>query len=188
MQWARAPLEELQPTGFFKLFPSEPQIEILTEAIGTFESRFRLPEFAEAMRLAEPIQASIAASLAQYAVRLPDLQIAVASMQSSWLDVLKGERSIKAFAELQGIGEAVRSLPPFDENLAGMLRANLEDFRERITWRTEVLTDLQVRDEFGQRGVGFHFKQHSAFKPGQGAELEGKLYREAPLVQIVRKL
>ena len=148
MQWAAAPLEELKQTGFFKLFPTEPQIEILTEAIGRVESRFRLPEFAEAMRLAEPIQASIAASLAQYAVRVPDLQIAVASMQTPWLDVLKEVRSIKAFAELQGIGEAVRSLPPFDENLAGMLRANLGDFRERITWRPEVLADLQVRSDF----------------------------------------
>jgi hypothetical protein len=148
MQWAAGPLEELKQTGFFKLFPTDPQIEILTEAIGRFESRFRLPEFAEAMRLAEPIQASIAASLAQYAVRVPDLQIAVASMQTPWLDVLKEGSSIKAFAELQGIGEAVRSLPPFDENLAGMLRVNLGDFRERITWRPEILADLQVRSDF----------------------------------------
>jgi hypothetical protein len=41
-----------------------------------------------------------------------------------------------------------RSLPPFDENLAGLLRANLGDFRERITWRPEVLADLQVRSDF----------------------------------------
>jgi hypothetical protein len=148
MQWAAAPLEELKQTGFFKLFPTEPQIKILTEAIGIFESRFRLPEFAEAVRLVEPFQASIAASLAQYAIRVPDLQIAFASMQTPWLDILKEERSIKAFAELQGIGEAVRSLSPFDENLAGMLRANLGDFRERITWRPEVLADLEVRSDF----------------------------------------
>lgn len=155
MQWAAAPLEELQQTGFFKLFPTEPQIKILTEAIGAFESRFRLPEFAEAVRLAEPVQASIAASLAKYTVTMPDLKIAITRMQTPWLDVLNAEKSLKAFAELQGIGEAVRSLPAFDENLAGMLRGNLGDFREQITWRPEVLTDLQVRSDF-YAGLGFN--------------------------------
>lgn len=148
MQLATAPLEELQQTGFFKLFPTEPQIKILTEAIATFESRFRLPDLAEAVRLVEPFQVSIAASLARYAVPVPDLKIAIGSIQTPWLDSLKGEHSLKAFAELQGIGNAVRSLPPFDENLAGMLRANLGDFREQITWRPEVLTDLAARADF----------------------------------------
>ena len=45
---------------------------------------------------------------------------------------------------------------------------------------------LELRDVGEQRGVGFHFKQHSAFKPGQGVELDGKLHREPPLVQIAR--
>lgn len=45
---------------------------------------------------------------------------------------------------------------------------------------------LELRDACEQRGVGFHFKQHSAFKPGQGVELDGKLHREPPLVQIAR--
>jgi hypothetical protein len=154
MQWASAPLEELQQTGFFRHFPTVPQIKVLTDAIGIFESRFRLPESAEAVRLAESAPASIAASLAQYAVRVPDLQIALASMQTPWLDVHREERSVKAFAELQGIGEAVRSLPPFDGNLTGILRANLGDFRDQITWRPEVLADLQVRSDF-YAGLGF---------------------------------
>jgi protein gp37 len=45
---------------------------------------------------------------------------------------------------------------------------------------------LELRDACEQRGVGFHFKQHSAFKPGQGVELDGKLHHGPPLVQIAR--
>jgi protein gp37 len=44
---------------------------------------------------------------------------------------------------------------------------------------------LELRDICGQQKVGFHFKQHSAFKPGQGMELCGMRYHEPPLVQIV---
>lgn len=155
MQLAAAPLEELKLTGFFKLFPSEPQIKILTEAIGTFESRFRLPDPAEAVRLIEPFQTTIASSLAKYALTMPDLKIAIGRMAAPWLDALKEDRSLKAFAELQGIGEAIRTLPPFDENLAGMLRVNLGDFREQITWRPEVLNDLATRADF-YTNLGFN--------------------------------
>lgn len=43
---------------------------------------------------------------------------------------------------------------------------------------------LELREICARDGVGFHFKQHSAFKPGQGAELCGKMHHEPPLVQI----
>jgi protein gp37 len=43
---------------------------------------------------------------------------------------------------------------------------------------------LELRDICARDRVGFHFKQHSAFRSGQGAELCGKLYHEPPLVQI----
>jgi protein gp37 len=43
---------------------------------------------------------------------------------------------------------------------------------------------LELRDICARQAVGFHFKQHSAFRSGQGAELCGKLHHEPPLVQI----
>jgi protein gp37 len=43
---------------------------------------------------------------------------------------------------------------------------------------------IELRDKCAAEGVGFFFKQHSAFRPGQGQELEGREYHEAPLVQI----
>lgn len=43
---------------------------------------------------------------------------------------------------------------------------------------------LELRDICARERVGFHFKQHTAFKPGQGAELDGRRYHEAPLIKI----
>ena len=45
---------------------------------------------------------------------------------------------------------------------------------------------MELRDRCSEHGVAFHFKQHSAFRPGTGSALQGVEYRESPLVQIVR--
>jgi protein gp37 len=111
-----------------------------------------------------------------------------------WLGTTCGVR--KSYARLDALREipaAVRfiSAEPLLESMADV---NLNGFHWLIaggesgsgfrpmqdTWATE------LRDVCEQRRVGFHFKQHSAFKPGQGVELDGKLYREPPLVQISR--
>jgi protein gp37 len=43
---------------------------------------------------------------------------------------------------------------------------------------------LELRDICVQQKIGFHFKQHAAFRPGQGHTLCGELWNEPPLVQI----
>jgi protein gp37 len=43
---------------------------------------------------------------------------------------------------------------------------------------------LELRDICAREGVGFHFKQHSGFRPGAGCGVGGKRYHEPPLVQI----
>ena len=113
-----------------------------------------------------------------------------------WLGTTCGVRqSYPRLDALRKIPAAIRfiSAEPLLESMADV---NLDGFHWLIaggesgsgfrpmqdTWATE------LRDVCEQRRVGFHFKQHSAFKPGQGVELEGKLYREPPLVQIARKL
>jgi protein gp37 len=45
---------------------------------------------------------------------------------------------------------------------------------------------FELRDSCARQGVGFHFKQHSAFRPGKGIELDGQLYHEPPLIQIAK--
>jgi protein gp37 len=43
---------------------------------------------------------------------------------------------------------------------------------------------LELRDRCRESGVAFHFKQHSAFRPGTDSQLQGVKYHESPLVQI----
>lgn len=43
---------------------------------------------------------------------------------------------------------------------------------------------LELCDKCAEGKVGFHFKQHSALRPGQGPELDRKLYHEPPLVKM----
>jgi protein gp37 len=38
-----------------------------------------------------------------------------------------------------------------------------------------------LRDKCKAENVGFFFKQHSSFRPGQGAKLEGAEHHEGPL-------
>lgn len=55
--------------------------------------------------------------------------------------------SVEAFAEIQDIGQAVARLGAFDESLPSILRTSLGDWREPITWRPEVFTDLAARSD-----------------------------------------
>jgi len=47
---------------------------------------------------------------------------------------------------------------------------------------------LELRDKCKAENVGFHFKQHSAFRSGKGPELEGVRYTEPPFVQPLVQL
>jgi hypothetical protein len=55
-------------------------------------------------------------------------------MKSPWLDTQNALRSFSGFAELQSIGQAIRSLPTFDDRLASALRQELGDWRQTIKW------------------------------------------------------
>jgi len=109
-----------------------------------------------------------------------------------WLGTTCGAReSYPRLDALRGITATVRfiSAEPLLESLADI---NLNGFHWLIAggesgsgfrpMREEWA--LELRDICGQQKVGFHFKQHSAFRSGQGAELGGKRYHEPPFVQI----
>jgi protein gp37 len=109
-----------------------------------------------------------------------------------WLGMTCGAReSYPRLDALREIPAAVRfiSAEPLLESLADI---NLDGFHWLIAggesgsgfrpMREEWA--LELRDICGQQRIGFHFKQHAAFKPGQGAELHGKKYHESPLIQI----
>ena len=75
-------------------------------------------------------------------------------MGTPWLDVQEQMRSIAGFAELQGIGHALGSMPAFGESLSSTLRIDLGDWRDQITWPPEIFTDLTARSDF-YAGLGF---------------------------------
>ncbi len=45
---------------------------------------------------------------------------------------------------------------------------------------------IELRDLCQGKNVGFHFKQHSAFRNGTNPLLEGKQHFQPPIVQITR--
>jgi protein gp37 len=109
-----------------------------------------------------------------------------------WLGVTCGVReSYRGLDALREIPAAVRfiSAEPLLESLHDI---NLEGFHWLIAggesgrgfrpMREEWA--LELRDICARKKVGFHFKQHSAFRSGQDPKLDGKLYREPPLVQL----
>lgn len=156
---AMGPMWELRRAGLFdEDAPWRKTAELASQAIASFEARFRLPDHLESVLLAEQFHArAIAEKLAftnQGGAALA-LQQAMEKMTTPWLDEQEATRSIAGFAEIQRIGEALRSMPAFDDSLAANVRASLGDWRDPISWRPEVFTDLAVRGDF-YVGLGFN--------------------------------
>ncbi len=156
---AMGPMWELRRAGLFdEDAPWRKTAELASQAIASFEARFRLPDHLESALLAEQFHArAIAEKLAfpNGDVAALVLQQAMEKMTTPWLDQEEAMRSISGFAEIQRIGEAVRSMPAFDDSLAASVRASLGDWRDPISWRPEVFTDLAVRGDFYVR-LGFN--------------------------------
>jgi hypothetical protein len=150
MRSVLGPIEKLQLTGIFDMdSPWRRDLELAQQAMAGFEARFRLPEMTEVAHLIAEFRTSpLSESLARYAEHTSSLQRAIESMSTPWLDVQEGIRSIAGFAELQGIGHALRTMPAFGESLSTALRIDLGDWRDPITWRPEIFTDLAARSDF----------------------------------------
>jgi hypothetical protein len=154
---ALGPMWELRQAGIFDLdAPWRREMGVARQAMEGFETRFRLPEMTETTRLlAEFKTSALSETLARYAGEAPALQRAMESMCTPWLDAHEVMRSMTGFAEMQGIGQALRSLPAFDVSLSAALRFGLGDWRDQITWRPEIFTDLTARADF-YVGLGFN--------------------------------
>jgi protein gp37 len=109
-----------------------------------------------------------------------------------WLGTTCGVRSsYPRIDDLRKVPAAVRfiSAEPLleslhDIDLAGIhwLIAGGESGSKFRTMKDEWA--LELRDHCHDQGVAFHFKQHSAFRPGTDPLLGGVKYHESPLVQI----
>lgn len=125
------------------------EIERIKRHAVEYEAQFRLPDIIEAKRLAtevlgSPISEAMRRSLEQFA----ETQRAMKAIGTPWLKIDDPLRSVTAFADLQGIGHALRTMPPFDEQLAQTLRVGLGDWRDPITWPAEIFTDAHARSAF----------------------------------------
>jgi hypothetical protein len=156
---AMGPMWELRRAGVFaEDAPWRKTAELASQAMAKFEARFRLPDHVESALLAEQFYArAITETLA-----LPNLGVAglalrqaMEKMTTSWLDQQEAMRSIAGFAEIQRIGDAVRTMPAFEDSLADTLRASLGDWRDPISWRPEIFSDLTARSDF-YLGLGFN--------------------------------
>lgn len=150
MRAALGPMDELRLAGVFEMdSPWRRDMELARQAVAGFEARFRLPEITEAARLMMEFRTpQLSESLARYAEQTSSLQRAMESMRTPWLDAQEEMRSLAGFAELQGIGRGLVSMPSFGDSLASSLRVDLGDWRDPIAWRPEIFTDLAERSDF----------------------------------------
>lgn len=93
-------------------------------------------------------------ALERYAENTGAFQRAMESMRTPWLDQQASLHSMAGFAALQGIGYALSNMPTFGDYLGSALRADLGDWRDTITWPTEIFTDIVARSGFYAR-LGF---------------------------------
>jgi hypothetical protein len=149
---ALGPIKELHHSGMIDIAAP---LKRAQQSIAAFEARFRLPEISEVARLWQQVEnSSLAAASRRMQEQSTEILRAMESKRQPWLDIENSIRSIGGFAELQGIGLALKSFPSFDVRLADVLRADLGDWRLDIAWPTIIFTDPVARTAFyGERGL-----------------------------------
>lgn len=115
-----------------------------------YESRFRLPGTGEVGRLAREVedQRSVLTAFRTSIVPGDALRAAMEAMRSPWLDARDRIGSALGFAEVQGIGAALRASRPYDPALATTLRGGLGDWREPLSWPERIFTEPAARFDF----------------------------------------
>src|SRR5260370_37324875 len=84
----------------------------------------------------------------QFGVDASSLKLAMEAMRTPWVDIHEAVHSIAGFAELQGIGQALKNMPAFDESVAAAIRVNLGDWRDRVRWANKILSQLDSGSAF----------------------------------------
>ena len=115
-------------------------------------ARFELPSRDAMAELASQLQAQ-----ADTAVKMSELQRAIESIKTPWMDVNNKLRSIDCLADHQRIGRILANQAPFSEMVNNILRSSLGDWRARISWPKAISTDLAARSEFY---IDLGFKQY----------------------------
>lgn len=182
---AQGPLEELRRAGVFEQASAlNEQLRPVQEMMDAFNARFTLPEVPAAVKYMQEFQQSPAAeAMARYATGAAEIQRAMEAMHTPWLDAQEALRSVTGFAEIQGIGRMLETMPVFDDAVCTALRVDLGDWRNRITWPEPVLTDMAARGTFYE-DLGFDTSLTDFPAPAfrESTEIAGLRREPPPLV------
>ena len=180
-----SPVQELYQSGFFDA-TALPAFETqrMLDTVATIEKRFCLPKIAEIPKLfLEFENSNVTNVIKRYEERTSELQRAMESMCTPWLDVENRLDSIAGFVKLQDIGQVLRTMPAFDTVPTDALRERLGDWRDRISWPDDIFTDPFARSSFYvERGLDSTL---TAFLPEAFEEIISviELSEMPPLVQ-----
>lgn len=123
--------------------------QVIRDLLINHEAMFRLPQAFEATSLLVSCQVGAVAEFAQlHAKGTLDRQGFLASLTSPWVNSVEAPRSVTAMLELQGLGNALKTIKGFDLELTVALRRDLGDWRDKITFRESVFIDPVARVDF----------------------------------------
>lgn len=161
------PIEDLKRSGILAEMEKVRGISLALEA------KFRMPALDELNRsIARYHDSPMFKALTQQTESARALSHAMESMHSPWIDRLEPLRSLDGFSSLQAIGQAIKAFPGFDERLSSLLRDQLGDWRDRITWPDNIFEDVVVRSQFyEQRGLNLALTEFPARAFAEGLEL-----------------
>lgn len=118
------------------------------ELAAQYKRQFQLPELSQAARMIREYESSSAVrELARHAEQALTLQKAIEGMTAPWVKIADNLHSIAGFAEIQGIGQILQSLPPFDDAVAAALRSDLGDWRDPLTLPVSIGLDSIARSQ-----------------------------------------
>jgi hypothetical protein len=118
--------------------------EKILRAQEQFKLQFRMPALDELSKL----QFAILGGTSNLAAIGRDLQLAMESMKTPWLARNELATSVSAFAELQAVGQMIRTLPPFSETLSAALRSSLGDWTAPLRMPDAIFVDPVARSSF----------------------------------------
>lgn len=94
-------------------------------------------------------------ALTMDSVRLTGIAESMANIKSPWIDIHNAAQSLASASELHALAAGIADLTPFGETLAGIVRADLGDWRSVATFPESVFTDPVARFDF-YRDLGFN--------------------------------
>ena len=142
-------LRHAQTMSSFLVTNLEKQQQEFCDLLKSHEAMFRLPQAFEAKRLLESYKIGAVAEFAQqYTNNIIDWQLSLETITTPWINRKDAAGSVTALLELQGMGNALRTMMGFDPEFTTVLRLDLGDWRDKITFPESVFINPVARTDF----------------------------------------